>query len=66
MLKKLVIIAVLAMCMVSMGACMHPLHTFDPEHQASHFRSWWQDWSDLHVLTDKYFLNYDANDPFEE
>ncbi len=64
MLKKMVIIAVLAMCMVSMGGCL--ILSIDPEHQASHIRSWYQDLKDLDVLTDKYFLNYDANDPFEE
>jgi hypothetical protein len=62
MLKKLVIVAVLAMVAAGLGGCF----TLDPQHSAAHFRSWYQDVKDLHVLTDKYFWNYDANDPFEE
>jgi len=62
MLRKLVIVAVLSMVMVGLGGCF----TIDTDHGASHFRSWYKDLKDLHVLTDKYFWNYDANDPFEE
>ena len=62
MLRKLVVAAVLAMAVVGIGGCF----TMDSDHNASLFRSWYQDIKDMHVLTDKYFWNYDANDPFEE
>jgi hypothetical protein len=62
MLKKLLVVAVLSLVVMGLGGCF----TLSSSHNAAHFRSWYQDLIDLHEVTDKYFLNFDHNDPLEE
>jgi len=47
---------------VSLGGCM----TLDYEHDVAVINTYGRHISDLHQLTEKYFFNYDADDPFAE
>ena len=45
---------------VSFAGCM----TLDYEHDVSVINKYGRDIYDLHTLTEKYFFNYDHDDPF--
>ena len=62
MLRKLAVLVLLGAVSVGLGGCF----TMDADHNARMIRSWHNDVKDLHKLTDKYFWNYDADDPFED
>jgi hypothetical protein len=64
MKKKAVLF--LALCVGAAGLAGCTLFPPTSENVGSIWRSWMGDLSEMQKFTDKYFLNYDYDDPFNE
>ncbi len=62
MRKKAALVLALFVGSGVLAGCM----TLDYEHDIAVINTWGRDISDMHRLTEKYFFNYDADDPFGE
>ena len=62
MLRKLAVLVLLGGISIGLGGCF----TINSEHNARIIRTWYNDLEEMHKTTDKYFWNYDEDDPFGE
>jgi hypothetical protein len=61
MLRKIVTSAALLAVVASLGGCF----SLNWDENVSMINKWGKDAHDVRQLTNKYFFNYDANDPFD-
>lgn len=62
MRKKAGLVLAMLLGSAALGGCM----TLDFDHDVAVINTYGRHISDLHKLTEKYFFNYDADDPFGE